>query len=238
MSVVSWHRKHRTRQKSVGKNSTHPVLSGPFFVVCIRVCVCQRSIDELSTMLNGTVLAAETAGPNLRVRDKRPSQLWAGERTSHQRRGDSTGKQLAEGAAMDERLHTRACEAAGWKSQHPSLINNKIVMFVYQPGKAPASCLKIRDTANKWTWCVFESNSWTSPSSKNQNPHTSMWARPGTPDCSTQTAMFCFRKKVHQGFKECLHATIATDIKGWRRCSRGKRQGEVQRCKIIKWEWM
>lgn len=37
-------------------------------------------------MLNGTVLAAETAGPNLRVRDKRPSQLWAGERTSHQRR--------------------------------------------------------------------------------------------------------------------------------------------------------
>ncbi len=97
---------------------------------CVWVCVCQQSIDELSTMLNGTVLAAETAGPNLRVRDKRPSQLWAGERTSHQRRGDSTGKQLAEGAAVDERLDTQVCErrvagwnpSAGWDSR-PSLIN-------------------------------------------------------------------------------------------------------------------
>ena len=52
------------------------------------LCVCQQSIDELSTMLNGAVLAAETAGPNLRVRDKRPAQLRAAERTSHQRWGE------------------------------------------------------------------------------------------------------------------------------------------------------
>lgn len=59
------------------------------------VCECQRSIDELSTMLNGTVLAAQTARPNLRVRDKCHAPRWAGKRTSHQRRRDSRGRHKA-----------------------------------------------------------------------------------------------------------------------------------------------
>ncbi|CAB1414499.1 unnamed protein product [Pleuronectes platessa] len=76
-----------------------------------------QSIDELSTMLNGAVLAAETAGPNLRVRDKRPSQLRAAERTSHQRweRERERERELRtnsspKGQRMDERLDTQARE--------------------------------------------------------------------------------------------------------------------------------
>ena len=119
--------------------------------VCVPMCdsVCQRSIDELSTMLNGTVLAAETAGPNLRVRDKRPSQLWAGERTSHQRRGETAQENtLAEAAAAGEGGVGRTggvCErrVAGWnppaldwtplpnENQLQKLHNQTCIMFIH-----------------------------------------------------------------------------------------------------------
>lgn len=50
------------------------------------------------------------------------SEITAGERTSHQRRGDSAGKLLAEDAAMDDRTDAaRGLQLS--KSQRPSLIN-------------------------------------------------------------------------------------------------------------------
>lgn len=78
------------------------VFPSAFFAVLIRARVsarvrarvraCQCSIDELSTMLNGAVLAAETAGPNLRVRDNRrredvPSETGRQRRKAGRRRG-------------------------------------------------------------------------------------------------------------------------------------------------------